>query len=144
MARRRSSSNGRARLSYSSSAAALPRPHESVRQVYSGADFGDFLDPGTGYRAVNLFGQTWPEEARFQYRRKRSLTLPLAEPSEARDTSQRYLPLRLLEIRLPAKVRFCVQRQQRRQVLFAKGRAGYRGSAKKRFWRRTANSQWRC
>lgn len=49
-----------------------------------------------------------------------------------------------LSIRLPGRVRFCVQRAQRRQVLFALGRAGYSGSAPKRSYRRTQNSQWRC
>lgn len=49
-----------------------------------------------------------------------------------------------LAVRLPAKVRFCIQRKQRKQVLFALDRAGYRGSAPKRHYIRNSNSQYRC
>lgn len=38
----------------------------------------------------------------------------------------------------------CVRRKRRREVLFALGRAGYRGSAPKRHYRRTADSYYRC
>lgn len=50
----------------------------------------------------------------------------------------------LLSIATPSRVAFCVRRTIRRQVLFALGRAGYSGSAPKRHYRRTQNSQWRC
>lgn len=42
---------------------------------------------------------------------------------------------------LPRQTRFCVQRQQRREVMFARGVAGSRGIRK---YRRTQNSQWSC
>lgn len=45
---------------------------------------------------------------------------------------------------LPSRVRFCVQRKQRREVLFAKERAGFSGSAKKSSWRRSSTSQYGC
>lgn len=54
----------------------------------------------------------------------------------------RYMPA--LQIRVPARAYFCVQRKVRRRALFAMGRAGYSGSVKKRYYRRTANSHWRC
>lgn len=56
----------------------------------------------------------------------------------------RYSPLRVLQMSAPASTRFCVMRKQRREVLFAFRRAGYRGSARKRSWRRTGDSQYRC
>lgn len=49
-----------------------------------------------------------------------------------------------LSFRVPARVKVCVDRKRRREVLFAFGRAGYGGSAKKLHWRRTPDSQWRC
>lgn len=49
-----------------------------------------------------------------------------------------------LGLRVPDRVRFCVQRKQRRQVLFAQGRAGFGGSAPKRHYVRRAESAWRC
>lgn len=56
----------------------------------------------------------------------------------------RYSALRVLQIRTPRKVLFCVRRKQRREVLFAIRRAGYSGSARKPYYRRTVNSQYRC
>lgn len=47
----------------------------------------------------------------------------------------------VLAIRQPEKVRFCVRRKERREVLFALKRTG-KGSRGPR--RRTANSSWRC
>lgn len=44
----------------------------------------------------------------------------------------------------PYRVRFCVQRKSRREVLFAFRRAGYSGSARKSRWRRTSNSNYGC
>lgn len=49
-----------------------------------------------------------------------------------------------VSIRAPSRADFCLRRAVRRQVLFAKKRAGYSGSAKKRSWRRTQNSYYRC
>lgn len=51
---------------------------------------------------------------------------------------------RTLPLKVPSRVRFCVQRKERRQVLFALERAGYRGSAPKRHYQRTQESQYRC
>lgn len=52
----------------------------------------------------------------------------------------------LLQVQAPARVRFCVARKMRKQVLFALGVAGRRGSAPGRggrYWR-SENSNWRC
>lgn len=48
-----------------------------------------------------------------------------------------------LEIRVPARVRFCLRRKQRREVLFARRKVGFSGATKGPY-RRTANSMWRC
>lgn len=42
------------------------------------------------------------------------------------------------------RIGFCVQRKERRQVLFALKRAGYGGSVKAKTFRRSYKSQWRC
>lgn len=49
-----------------------------------------------------------------------------------------------LRIEVPERVRFCVQRAQRKQVLFAARIAGTSGIGRGKAWRRTANSAWRC
>lgn len=49
-----------------------------------------------------------------------------------------------VRLSLDPRVGVCVQRKQRKQVLFALGRAGYRGSVKAKTFRRSYNSQWRC
>lgn len=51
---------------------------------------------------------------------------------------------------LPYRVRFCVQRKQRREVLFAYSKAGFAGSGRgrwngfRRSYRRTAASRYAC
>lgn len=54
------------------------------------------------------------------------------------------VPAKQLFMRAPSRVRFCVKRKERREVLFALRRAGYSGSARKRRWYRNASSQYRC
>lgn len=44
----------------------------------------------------------------------------------------------------PDRVLFCMRRKIRREVLFAMNRAGFGGSARKRFWDRTEDSQYGC
>lgn len=56
----------------------------------------------------------------------------------------RMLALGRLFYSAPARVRKCVQRKERRAVLFALERAGFAGSAPKRHYRRTEDSNWRC
>lgn len=53
--------------------------------------------------------------------------------------------LRFVErLKADPRVSYCVRRKERREVLFAMKRAGFGGSARKKTWRRTYNSQWRC
>lgn len=92
---------------------------------------------------------TW--EAVYQSTIKRARKLPqifsvVKQPRRAFSRQLgRYNPRALLlEVRVPQRVRFCLQRKQRREVLFAWKRAGFRGSAPKRFYRRSQNSQYRC
>lgn len=47
-------------------------------------------------------------------------------------------------MRRAKSVDFCVRRKARREVLFAVRRAGFRGSAPKRSYRRSGDSQYRC
>lgn len=66
--------------------------------------------------------------------------------SSGRPPSLLKAQLRALEevrARAPSRVRFCVQRKQRKEVLFALGRAGFSGSARGKY-RRTSSSQYRC
>lgn len=49
---------------------------------------------------------------------------------------------RSLAVAMPSRARFCVQRKQRREVLFAKQVAGRRGLSGP--YRRTESSNWRC
>lgn len=48
-----------------------------------------------------------------------------------------------LAMRVPRHVLFCVRRKSRREVLFAYRRAGFSGSAPRRY-RRTAESRYSC
>lgn len=64
--------------------------------------------------------------------------------SHAKQVLQLQYPSHQIFMRVPARVRFCVQRKVRRGVLFAKNRAGYSGSVKKRWVRRTQSSYYRC
>lgn len=48
-----------------------------------------------------------------------------------------------LVTRFPRQVRYCIQRGMRREVLFARGVAGRRGSAPGPY-RRKESSNWRC
>lgn len=70
---------------------------------------------------------------------------PPAKPRrKARLELGRYSSLRVLQMRVPARVDFCIRRKKRREVLFAFRRAGFRGSAGKRFWRRSSSSSYSC
>lgn len=83
----------------------------------------------------------------YLVRRRRRLPVPVRVPPVphpfARQRAASWQAFRLLKVRVPSRVRFCVQRHQRKQVLFARGVAGRRGSAPGPY-RRTENSQWRC
>lgn len=52
--------------------------------------------------------------------------------------------INLLRFYAPAAVKACEQRKRRREVLFARRKAGFSGSARKLHWRRTSYSSYRC
>lgn len=122
----------------------LLRPHESVRQVFYEQAKRPFeaaaweLAPGVPRRALS---------ARERLGRLWSTVYPVSLAKHAVRRSEavpRWLQLRSLWMQAPSRVRFCVRRKQRKEVLFALGRAGYSGSARKMHWRRNASSQYSC
>lgn len=118
---------------YSSSAAmALPRTHEGVRRYSPWAMSAPSLAQAQG---------VWRRLARPTL-----FPVPLAKPAVGRLSSGRYSPLSVLRMRVPTRVRFCVQRRTRREVIFALGVGGSRGSAGGRHgtYRRNGNSAFRC
>lgn len=146
MSRRRS---GRATLSsWSSSAAPASRPSSGD---LSGARYTlpNIIDPDTGeilrFSRRPMRGATSYPQKPFAYAQRYSPFLPsrfsghLGSTQKARSTK-----LSQLSIRVPNRVQFCLRRKARRQVLFALSRAGYGGSAPKRKYFRTQNSQYRC
>ena len=116
------------------------RPQLSGRQAPS---WRDFSSPQVYVLFLRSAPRDYPTQARSRVPSVR-FHVPASRrqvPSKVstwRDIS------RALRVRVPNRVYFCVQRQQRKQVLFALGRAGYSGSARKRHYNRTQNSQYRC
>lgn len=98
-----------------------------------GGSFAGRSRPGATYRI---------ETALARYGLRPRQTYPLAERLLHR--SQGYAMLRQLQIKAPLRVKFCRQRKERREVLFAFNRAGFSGSAPKRHYRRTQDSQYGC
>jgi len=89
------------------------------------------ISPFLPSRLSGVIGEAWVRALSVPSLRRRS-----------RRTQQ--TKLSALSVRVPTRVKFCLQRKQRREVLFAFRRAGYGGSAPKRSYRRTQNSQYRC
>lgn len=76
-------------------------------------------------------------------RRLRIETVHPAKPPSAGPKAMQ--SLRLLSVRIPERERFCVQRKRRRETLFALNRIGRgAGRLRRRAWRRTESSNWRC
>lgn len=130
---------------YRSSAGALPRPSVSYGDLQGAVSQLKVIDPDTGEilrtrsrrgpgRGFDRGMGQRPISAAHHYLRLLG-SLPSRTPPLAKQP---------LFIRVPTKVGFCLQRKQRREVLFALRRAGFGGSAPKRRYRRTQNSQWRC
>lgn len=110
----------------------LPRAQERVQQAIE----REALSPwGMGHGPIPA--RTWVGARRYGQKP----STPLAERISR---SQSFAELKQLRVRAPARTLFCAQRRERREVLFAKNRAGYRGSAKKRSWHRNQNSQYGC
>lgn len=116
----------------SNTPAVLPLPDESLLR---------------SFRAVAPEPRPWEPVNLPELRRRRMDPTPLY-PAKRRSLRSPFAKrpgylLQKLYMRQPERVRFCVQRSQRREVLFALNRAGYSGSAPGRY-RRTQNSQYRC
>lgn len=69
------------------------------------------------------------------------LSLSFDREPAPRAPRRRAMPL---QFPIPERVLLCVRRKERRRALFAFGRAGFSGSARKRHWKRNQFSNWRC
>lgn len=68
-----------------------------------------------------------------------------ATASDFRRINSSRLTFNRLSVRVPGRVQFCVQRKQRREVLFAREIAGFRRSpGAGGHYRRNEDSNWRC
>lgn len=129
-----------------------PLTHESVSLEDRMPDMAP-LRRGAVFDALPGVPSSWfdPIEvgqvARARPRPRRGAGLLTVSPAKqarrAFDTSGRYSALRLLQLRVPKKVLFCIKRKARRSVLFAWRKVGFRGSSPGPY-RRTQNSMWRC
>lgn len=115
----------------SSASTALPRTHEGVRRYQPwGISSASLATPQGFYE-------------RFSRRPTVRPIFSLAKPAVGRLSPGRWSALSELQIRAPARARFCVQRKQRKEVLFALRIAG-RGAGGHGRYRRTANSAFSC
>lgn len=122
------------------SSGTLPPTQERVHRLQE-------LDSGRSRTLSDLLTGVWGE-APYQ-----PTTLPrlqsqgfVAPPPPYRRISRPTKPWRLLQrlqIRVPARVRFCQQRKERREVLFSLRIAGRAGGSPGPY-RRRAESAWRC
>lgn len=128
-------------------------PYEAIRgEIYS-LSTGEALPPDISRRQHRGTPDIWfslnrgvPGGSVYPWSPQRRLAIHTVSPFRSAAALRRSLDpaLTRLQIRVPARVKFCQQRKVRREVLFAMRRAGYSGSAKKRYWRRSQNSQYRC
>lgn len=121
-----------------SSAKALPRVFsdplallEDALSADRGFDLGSAAERLQAHRELS--------DGRFFARRS---VARFGRPSRPRGASS-WKGLRRLELNAPSRVRFCVARKQRREVLFAWRKVGFRGSSPGPY-RRYGSSQWRC
>lgn len=129
----------------------LPRS-QSLEPVWSRSDaesFFDSLAPSedspTRWLDRVPSGSRPPPDPRDVYAGSRPPVFPYGpRPRPSLRGPAQYAAMRLLRMLIPLRVRFCVSRNQRREVLFAKRLAGYSGSARKRHWYRNQNSQYSC
>lgn len=90
-------------------------------------------------------------ERKYRVRLERGMPrverLPLSRSPHLRQPEQKighkYDPMRILQVQIPQRVKFCVQRKVRRQVLFAQKVAGRSGGSPGPY-RRTENSNYKC
>lgn len=128
--------------------ASMPLTHESVRQALPEARreaqlrMSRLVAPGVPIRAVER--REWPG------RLFRARGIPSFSPAKHAVRRSKAVSvwhqLRSLWMRAPSRVRFCVQRKERKEVLFAYRKIGFSGSSPGRFnrYRRTENSAYGC
>lgn len=109
--------------------------------------------PRTSYRVPRLMLYDEPLQAvvpslRRDAERRPALRMPIsrfAKRGFSRENPRAMLQSVSFRVsELPSRVRFCIERKQRREALFAFGRAGYSGSVKKRSYRRSSSSKYGC
>lgn len=124
-----------------SNALTLGLPRSGVHRFME-SDRRSVLPVWSGYGA---------DEPHVSIRRRLKLPVRAVRPSvlgpsrllQAIRRAESWRAFNVLQVRVPARVRFCQQRSTRRQVLFAAGVGGRRGSAPGPY-RRSENSNWRC
>lgn len=117
--------------------ALLPRPHESVRLESSDV----YRNPGSVLFSRETHIPTRPARQLDKLLRARLLSPVNQNLNQA--LKNPFAPLRVVSIQKPAKVKFCVNRSIRKEVLFAKNIAGKKGSSPGPY-KRTQNSQYSC
>lgn len=120
----------------------LPRAQERVRQALLGRPVEEALHLfGRPSRAVYprvVRGLSVSHKALYRSNRARR---PL--PKRAKHVDP-FLGFNSLVIRVPTRVKFCLRRKFRREVLFARDVAGHRGIGRGKRWIRSENSNYRC
>lgn len=117
--------------------ARLPRAHENVLRSILG------LATQTPTR-----GAARPVRAVYPGARRELPKLAVSRAaltqSPAKPTRLKRPPLYQLNIQAPSRVKFCVRRKIRREVMFARNMAGRRGIGRGKTWRRSENSNYSC
>lgn len=112
----------------------LPLTHESVHRISGRLEEALWQPPGV---PVGL-----DDDRGFDVRGALRDRLPLAKQPFR---FQRFAGLKVLSLRVPSRVRFCIRRKERRSILFAYRKVGYRGSSPgRRGYRRVQDSQYSC
>lgn len=130
--RRRSNNNRQGGPQFFGPSGTLPLTHLLSSPPFDRGALGGALDVDPGFGDY-----VTPRRRKWQAR-------PPQGSKPYKGAVSQYSAMNLLQAIAPAKVRYCVQRKQRREVLFARRKAGYAGSAPKRRYRRTQSSLWRC
>jgi hypothetical protein len=138
---------GASLLSHASEAAPRSLVHRLSRLAESGSDPLSLLRTLRGYggkapmQALNPGLLARHVRALPVFRRRLA---PTPTPKSRRSALARsWHDFNALQVRVPARVSFCVRRHRRRETLFALGIAGGRGLGRHGV-RRTENSNWRC
>lgn len=146
MARRSSRRTGAALLPANGT---LPRPTVGPAVSYPDPALADLEDTRRSLvpfgRAPLTQGPSGVSTPLVRPPRGMRVLVPPSAP--AKPTRSRMFPWRTIPVAAPASVRFCIQRKQRKEVLFAKGVAGKnkrRSPGRGGGYRRSAKSNYRC